>query len=85
MKAFATDRWFSLRYAFSHIDFHFGSENSKGSEHSLDEEHFPLEMEIIFYDGQLRNMNEVQYSQEKDAIAILSFLFEVNLYILDIS
>ena len=71
----------SFRYAFSHIDFHFGSENSRGSEHSLDGEYSPLEMEIVFYDGHLQNMNDVQYSQEKDSITVISFLFEVDIRI----
>ena len=66
------------RYALSHIDFHFGSENSQGSEHSIDGSHSPMEMEMVFYDGTFKSMTEVRFSENSDAIVAISFLFEVS-------
>ena len=66
------------RYAFSHIDFHFGSDSSQGSEHAVDGDHFPLEMALVFYDGQFKSMTEVRLSENSDALAVISFLFEVE-------
>ena len=34
-----------------HIDFHFGSVDSKGSEHTMDGVQSPGEIQLIFYDG----------------------------------
>ena len=68
----------SFRYALSHIDFHFGSDNSRGSEHSINGAQSPMEMEVVFYDGTFKSPAEVQYSENKDAIVTISYLFEVN-------
>ena len=68
-----------FRYALSHVDFHFGSVNSQGSEHSIDGAHSPMEMEVVFYDGAFKSPTEVQFSENKDAIVTISFLFEVNM------
>lgn len=62
----------------SHIDFHFGSDNSRGSEHSIDGAQSPMEMEVVFYDGTFKSTSEVQYSENQDAIVAITFLFEVN-------
>ena len=63
----------------SHIDFHFGSGNAQGSEHSIDGVHSPMEMEMVFYDGTFKSMAEVQHSDNQDAIVTISFLFEVDI------
>ena len=63
----------------SHIDFHFGSGNAQGSEHSIDGVHSPMEMEMVFYDGTFKSMAEVQNSDNQDAIVTISFLFEVDI------
>ena len=34
-----------------HIDFHFGSVDSQGSEHKMDGVQSPGEIQLIFYDG----------------------------------
>ena len=70
-----------FRYALSHIDFHFGSGNTQGSEHSIDGTHSPMEMEMVFYDGTFKSMTEVQNSDNQDAIVTISFLFEVHMFV----
>ena len=69
-----------FRYALSHIDFHFGSDNSRGSEHSINGAPSPMEMEVVFYDGTFKSTSEVQYSENQDAIVAITFLFEVNVH-----
>ena len=69
-----------FRYALSHIDFHFGSDNSRGSEHSINGAQSPMEMEVVFYDGTFKSTSEVQYSENQDAIVAITFLFEVNVH-----
>ena len=64
----------------SHIDFHFGSVNSRGSEHSINGAQSPMEMEVVFYDGTFKSTSEVQYSENQDAIVAITFLFEVNVH-----
>ena len=43
----------------------------------MDGDHFPLEMALVFYDGQFKSMTEVRLSENSDALAVISFLFEV--------
>ena len=43
-----------------HIDFHFGSADSQGSEHKMDGVQSPGEIQLIFYDGD-------KFSSFKDA------------------
>ncbi|KAF2880451.1 hypothetical protein ILUMI_25729 [Ignelater luminosus] len=38
-------------YTFKAIDFHWGSTNSKGSEHTVDEYAYPMEMHVIHTSG----------------------------------
>ena len=40
-----------------------------------------MEMEVVFYDGTFKSPAEVQYSENKDAIVTISYLFEVNILI----
>ena len=37
-----------------------------------------MEMELIFYDGNFKSVNEVEFSEEADAMAAVSFFFEVK-------
>ena len=37
-----------------------------------------MEMELIFYDGNFKSVNEVEFSAEADAMAAVSFFFEVK-------
>merc|ERR1712038_1578862 len=39
------------KYVLDHIDFHFGSADSQGSEHKMDGVQSPGEIQLIFYDG----------------------------------
>ena len=49
-----------------------------GSEHQINGIPYPMEMELIFYDGNFKSVNEVEFSEEADAMAAVSFFFEVK-------
>ena len=65
-------------YALSHIDFHFGSDATKGSEHTLNTKQFPMEMEIVFYDGSFLSSADAIASSNTDALVALSHFFTVK-------
>ena len=67
-------------YALSHINFHFGSTNTQGSEHTMDGSQSPMEMQMIFYDGTFQSIQDAQASTNPDALVGFSTLFEVKYY-----
>ena len=66
------------RYALSHIDFHWGSINTNGSEHTIEGMSYPLEMQLVFYDSTFNNVNEVKMSSNADALVAISQMFKVS-------
>ena len=66
------------RYALSHIDFHFGSVSTQGSEHTLNGGQSPMEMEMVFYDQTFIDTATAMASTNADALATLSHLFSVS-------
>jgi len=66
------------RYALSHINFHFGSTDTKGSEHTMDGTQSPMEMQMIFYDGSFQSIKDARDSTNKDALVGVSKLFEID-------
>ena len=62
----------------SHIDFHWGSINTNGSEHTIEGMSYPLEMQLVFYDSTFNNVNEVKMSSNADALVAISQMFKVS-------
>jgi len=65
-------------YGLSHIDFHFGSSNTQGSEHKIDSKQYPMEMEMVFFDSAFADHTAALASTNEDALATISQLFEVD-------
>ena len=65
-------------YALSHIDFHFGSVSTQGSEHTVDGTKYAMEMEMIFYDGSFASNADAMASTDADALVALSHFFTVS-------
>jgi len=65
-------------YALSHIDFHFGSVSTQGSEHTVDGMKYPLEMEMIFYEGSFASNADAMASTDPDALVAVSHFFTVD-------
>jgi len=64
-------------YGLSHIDFHFGSADTKGSEHEMDGKQSPMEMQMVFFKSKFDDHNAALASTDKDALATISQLFSV--------
>jgi len=62
--------------------FHWGVNDTVGSEHTVDGKHRPLEMHIVCRNIRFATMEEAL--QEKDGIAVLSVMFEQRNLFLDI-
>jgi len=58
----------STEYHFTQAVFHWGSNNSLGSEHTVRDTAYPMEMQLI---------HQIS-SQEETKIAVASFLFEIS-------
>ncbi|KAL4223216.1 carbonic anhydrase [Mactra antiquata] len=56
--------------------FHWGATDSRGSEHSLNGNHFPMEMHVVHYNKKYGNITEA--IDKKDGLAVLGFFFEVG-------
>ena len=65
-------------YVFDHMDFHFGSVSTQGSEHQIDAAKSPMELHLVHYDGALLTETAAAASTNADALAIVTFLFEVS-------
>jgi len=58
----------STEYSFTHAVFHWGADNTLGSEHTIRGTTYPMEMQLIHQTS----------SEEENKLAIASFLFEIS-------
>ncbi|ODM97015.1 Carbonic anhydrase 6 [Orchesella cincta] len=65
-------------YTFHSIQFHWGGNDSIGSEHTISGKQFALEMQLIHYRDNLNSLEEAIGSNLKNSLAIISVLFEVD-------
>lgn len=66
-----SDGPFSYTYTLSNLSLHFGRENSRGSEHTIDEMQFPGELQLYAYNSQLY-ANWTEAKKEPNGIAAIS-------------
>lgn len=66
-----TDGPFSYAYTLSNLSLHFGRENNRGSEHTIDEMQFPGELQLYAYNSQLYT-NWTEAKKEPNGIAAIS-------------
>ncbi|CAK9292734.1 unnamed protein product [Gordionus sp. m RMFG-2023] len=71
-------------YKTSEIHFHWGSRNSKGSEHTIDKRVYPLEMHVVNikqeYHIDDKFFNTTQAMNDPEGLAVLGVLFEIGDY-----
>lgn len=65
-------------YVFDHMDFHFGSTDTQGSEHTIDGTKYPMEIQLVFYDGQFSDIHVAGASANVDALATISYFVELD-------
>nr|CAD7599452.1 unnamed protein product [Timema genevievae] len=63
------------KYVFSQIHFHWGARDDTGSEHTVNNVSFPMEMHAVHYRQEYGSQDRA--SQFEDGLAVVSFLFEV--------
>ena len=61
------------------MDFHFGSVDSQGSEHTVDGSQSPGEIYLVFYDGDdFSTFADAAASSVSDALATVSYMVKVR-------
>ncbi|KAK6192139.1 hypothetical protein SNE40_003669 [Patella caerulea] len=66
----------SEQYKLAQFHFHWGSDDTKGSEHQISSKTFPMEVHFVHYKNSLGSLgNSVN---EKDGLAVLGFMFEIS-------
>lgn len=63
-------------YMTDHFHFHWGSEDSTGSEHLIDGSAYPIEMHIVTYDIVHGSMKAAL--DKEDGLAVLGFFFQLT-------
>lgn len=73
---------FNSSYIFAEIHFHWGHDDSTGSEHSINNEFYAMEAHLVHYDSKYANFTEAVNSGDSDAVAVVAVLiaegFETN-------
>lgn len=67
----------SYRYSFSHLELHFGREMTRGSEHSIDGQRFPGEVQLYFFNSGLYT-NFEEASLRSHGVAAVAVLIQLN-------
>ena len=61
------------------MDFHFGSDNTQGSEHTMDDVAYPMEIQLVFFNGdKFSDIEDAGVSTDVDALATISYMVEVR-------
>ncbi|CAG2204213.1 unnamed protein product [Mytilus edulis] len=64
-------------YTVKQFHFHWGSQDSRGSEHDINGRFFPMEMHVVTYSQRYRMFEEAKNAT--GGLAVLSFLFDVRI------
>ena len=62
-------------YVFEQLHFHWGKNDSEGSEDLINNHSFAMELHGVFYKGIYKSMKEA--IKHKDGLAVLAYFFEV--------
>jgi len=63
------------KYCLNHLHFHWGVTSDEGSEHTIDDKRYPLELHIVHCLG---NMSLTQACNRPKGLAVLGFMFEIT-------
>ncbi|CAH0553875.1 unnamed protein product [Brassicogethes aeneus] len=63
-------------YEFNHLHFHWGNNDTHGSENMLNHNSFPLELHVLFYNKYYGSLDEA--SKHTDGYLVLSFLYSTS-------
>lgn len=65
-------------YEFSQFHFHWGSDNSKGSEHLINSKGGPMEIHLVFFNKIY--LNFMNASTKPDGLSVIGFLYKVYFF-----
>lgn len=63
-------------YEFNQLHFHWGDNDTMGSEDLIDGQSFPMELHMVFYKKTYRNIRSAM--DEQDGLAVLAFFYHVS-------
>ncbi|XP_061166541.1 carbonic anhydrase 2-like [Saccostrea echinata] len=63
-------------YRAEQFHFHWGSEDKRGSEHDINDRHFPMEMHVVHYNTKYNIFADAM--NKTNGLHVLAFLFEVG-------
>lgn len=64
------------KYIFEQLHFHWGSNDDEGSETTVNNQSYPLEMHAVFYNSKYNSFNEA--GNHEDGLAVIGYFFEVR-------
>ncbi|XP_060525648.1 carbonic anhydrase 2-like [Cylas formicarius] len=63
-------------YKFAQLHFHWGTNDTEGSENTINHQRFPLELHMVFFNTQYEDFNNaINFG---DGLSVLSFLYSVR-------
>jgi len=64
------------KYILAQFHFHWGADSSKGSEHTIDETAYPMELHLVHYRASYGSLGEAV--KHSDGLAVLGVMYEVS-------
>jgi len=64
------------KFQFLQLHWHWGSDSSKGSEHTMDGKEYPLELHLVHWNTKYQDVGTAV--GESDGLAVLGFFYEVT-------
>jgi len=64
------------KFVFLQLHFHWGPNGNEGSEHTIDNKKYPLEVHLVHYNMKYPNISEA--IKHKDGLAVLGFVYTVG-------
>ena len=65
-------------YNIEQLHFHWGNHSDTGSEHTIDNKRYPLEMHLVHYNSKYKSVAEAVEDDERNGLAVISVLFEIS-------
>jgi len=65
-------------YEFAQLHFHWGANDTCGSEDKIDNKRFPMELHLVFYNKKYGDVNSAMASNNWDGLCVLGCLFEIQ-------
>nr|XP_011423808.2 nacrein-like protein [Crassostrea gigas] len=63
-------------FAFHEVHIHLGQWESRGSEHSIDNQFYPMEAHMVFFDDRYENIEEAQ--AHRGGLAVIAVMVEIE-------